>query len=1726
MKPYVPKVTLYPSLKTYVFLGNLDTKVIPRIISNNLSSEDEDALASLLGKKYKSTLRLGEPNTTYIKDTFQSDDTVYLVRKKICHFLNIDNENQTYMWYEKSIKNAPQHIYYFIQQCFRKKSVLPTDMFVKYVHNVFHHKVNVEMGTHISKQDALKYLLSQKLNKMHMPLGFKYTYDDFTEFIPTIPLGTTQHHDMTSGLSLSNNFTKILDSFNIHKDTICVITQADVDASLHEVYFPYSATKVTDDAAYIENVLKLENTIRTTKLKEDGEMATIINYVHIKGNESYINAKVNLEVLFNDFVTSEQIPFVKLKTPSNVFYKVHKMSLSTIPKDDLLKWTRIGKTKDDKTFIVFRIKVSPLVYASLSLYADLTYNLKVSSPLKEQHTDVTITRFLPEVNTLLQYACALYDGAFIPLIPKDVLYASQETNIVRVVQIIASSTLHLKTIKFKYENVMHVLKSVMGLYFTVLESKDTGVIHVQYKRTNNFTLNSNILQYIQSHIQLSREDLVKQLMHTFTLTQRDAEKEIESFTSEYDKENRYYAYVRYDSFVNVKIRQHGHVDIKYLTNGLPNTCILEKIHELLLKVFTLSANEKKAAKIPSSEVAIHMLEQQEVHHELHTSRESSPQAPSATKTNAIIDELEGDADGDMGEDDAEVLDEDLLALQEEFYAEAQELAQRPPSPPMQKKDKVQEPETSHAHATPPNTKNEKTTIKGYILNKLKAADPALFDYKSQHADKKRKDYASICGWVDRRQPVVINKQELDTISKEFPDALKGHVQTGSTEEMEENNYYVCPKIWCPKSRVALSYEDYEKYGKKCPYPEIEEEPILFASKGYFGEGENGLKKDRFPSFLDKYTHPDQFCLPCCFKVSAKEGNRNKQRQSLCVSKFKKESAQKRQDTNADASDNVSQKGKVDVTVGATDEDDLIGNEKYIKGEHYSPLENNRFGLLPLQLVEFLNQQGKQGSYQDGTRSMTANTDALLRKGILQSDESFLDACVHVLNNPSIKTTKDLLQVIRDNLDILTYLSLEGGRIMKMFIDTSKPIFHKDNFQAFYEWFKNQKKYIIHMHLDRILREIEAHDVISFDVDKLYHHQDILREYIIYSSYQNFLQYLQNPRIKKEHTILLDLISNKLQTTINIHKYNFMILDYDYDNDKIYINCNINREIEYDANYPFVILFKRNTYYEPIYHVTNKHNMLEQTHLLYMKSTTPEIKKMLSFFTKNCVKRNVSYIHEISQHLTNMGYAPKYYVIDYGYKTCGIIANKNVYIPLPVRFDMYYETNIKYVYISNVPDFKCFVPKETLFDVFSKLRKHTKNDFYKVHNAIFDKGKMIGILINNGDTFIPVNVSAEYQKLRMTFKNGLYILTNYEDADARVQRTQAFFKKSKALAKVVKAIKKRLEQNEDMQKEVAFVIDKKNPLPLIYKKQRLHEIVSKALKDDMDVNMDVNMYDIYNYLQGDTKYHLYTLRTKRFDHTENELVFNYSEIQSGKLESAIAFAENPYKALMHVIDSQESQYVFEEDSSDSFADIIHEDAVFVDVPVKWRKILVGFKTMNVKDSVYNNTYIYNVLQRISNETKGILKDDVYYSALRNHIVKDYEKGNLSELLDNPWLAAHFKKQAIIEPTLDEILETCDSAFYYPSTYDVKLMARLARINLVMIGRVTRKNPDGLEFIYNNSDYYVVLLYSYDRINVIDTFELFVNQAKTFIFRHQDLPMGFIDIINKKMKVYEVNVEDDE
>ena len=180
---------------------------------------------------------------------------------------------------------------------------------------------------------------------------------------------------------------------------------------------------------------------------------------------------------------------------------------------------------------------------------------------------------------------------------------------------------------------------------------------------------------------------------------------------------------------------------------------------------------------------------------------------------------------------------------------------------------------------------------------------------------------------------------------------------------------------------------------------------------------------------------------------------------------------------------------------------------------------------------------------------------------------------------------------------------------------------------------------------------------------------------------------------------------------------------------------------------------------------------------------------------------------------------------------------------------------------------------------------------------------------------------------------------------------------------------------------------------------------------------------------------------------------------------------------------------------------------------------GYKVVK-REEEYTQTWLLSFMKRVAKDIKHMsaLTDELFYTVRQNEVMKAYEDDNMEKITANPWLMLYMKKR-YMEGTFDDIMEAMRDVHYYPSVFDLNIMARLAHVNVVLIGRVTRQNPDGFEVLYHGSPYFVIMQFAYDRKYVIDRFHVIANiKEKRVLFRQEDTPIAFLEKISEKMVMH--------
>ena len=380
------------------------------------------------------------------------------------------------------------------------------------------------------------------------------------------------------------------------------------------------------------------------------------------------------------------------------------------------------------------------------------------------------------------------------------------------------------------------------------------------------------------------------------------------------------------------------------------------------------------------------------------------------------------------------------------------------------------------------------------------------------------------------QPIVLTKKELEKLRSDKMLHFDNILEYGSNKS--KLNYYVCPKLWCPISKIPL---DIKKDGEKCPIENEEPMELIWG-------------KDKNKPRYSKIIKPNEkgICAPCCGKKLQKKSELDK-----C----------KIYDDEI-MLDDITTKPETSKTKEATKEDtkeNVIDKTFYLMNQR-APIENGRYGSIPEILHNLLY---PSVSYDICSKHINKTQKCFIRKGIKHRNEvkndkyniktdSLMYSLAHQLN---FKSKNAFINDIENKLDIITYISLENGEICKAFMDM-REVIPEDN--------------------NKLIKKINK----KHDTSKLLDNNiNLSRLLNIYKSYYKFIDYLSSDDYPTEKLpyYLYSLISTL---------YNLLLVIWEHSENDINIICPYYTSyndlmLNLDINPDIIMLIKDNRYYEPI-----------------------------------------------------------------------------------------------------------------------------------------------------------------------------------------------------------------------------------------------------------------------------------------------------------------------------------------------------------------------------------------------------------------------------------------------------------------------------------------------------------------------------------------------------------------
>tara|TARA_B100000780_G_C21126983_1_gene457766 strand:+ start:10042 stop:15039 length:4998 start_codon:yes stop_codon:yes gene_type:complete len=293
----------------------------------------------------------------------------------------------------------------------------------------------------------------------------------------------------------------------------------------------------------------------------------------------------------------------------------------------------------------------------------------------------------------------------------------------------------------------------------------------------------------------------------------------------------------------------------------------------------------------------------------------------------------------------------------------------------------------------------------YFLRRLQQFDTKLFKFSSP--DKKMySKYSKSCQAPDYGQPVILQYDPKENTMVD-QSSYTYRFQYGSNEDHQY--WYICPRVWCPYDQIPINYNILTKFRKR----ETRKGKACIVAKCPFGDHDVIIRSNDYiyPGFITKKSHPDGYCLPCCFKKS-------QENPKYSAHKVFKRCLGLTNNSNADTTD-----------------------IEYILNKS-SIIDKNRFGLLNPSLGKLLKSRCESGYLKE-------NTSCYVRKGIVINDnQSFLECIADLVScdKSNIIDLKDLKIHLIESLTPILFKSLNKGLLELTFNVNDK--FPLDNFKDF------------------------------------------------------------------------------------------------------------------------------------------------------------------------------------------------------------------------------------------------------------------------------------------------------------------------------------------------------------------------------------------------------------------------------------------------------------------------------------------------------------------------------------------------------------------------------------------------------------------------------------------------------------------------------------------------------
>lgn len=1584
----------------------------------------------------------------FVDKAVYQDDTIHNLQVKISSAIG-ESVDSIYMFHEKKItkENRNYIINTFLRSAFRKKSFMTTSRFNRLLNMFFVEgvkSVSYRTDADIIRYDQAKELLTKKkskvlknVHKYYQPISFdlkdSHEIDVIFAFNPFLADQMDEDDYKTSINKQSDLNNMDIGSLN-KSNEIHIVCKKDYEQYVSEkigtskdkvidFYFHSNIdTKSTIDKyqKLLDKIDKIKYEVNTydyksivhnidCRLVESKLMAmsTPKQYVSTKNKANTETNSVNLKKIFHLLNSSSTLPFISYKGKNGeYYYRVLKYGLQDL----------VSKRKYDKWITQERKYVKDRNNDSITIKTITKDNIVSSVILKESGNYDIYSNFPAIKNIPLSYLKELIDTVNDKVINKIAEFTNTDEAGVNTFHFdVNGSLLEYKTVVVITTNERLATKNSIvkrlekNMFFSLLKEIDNNEMLLKYKRVSNYAEMDSITGFLNNHYNLPKDILIEKLMSEFNL-------DLDTATKEWDQ--------RKDDVHLQMVNNNGHITVKkkYTEGIIVRLKILNHnqfeiqiqnatradYHNNIIKSMVLTLLRDEKVNFNLDENSRKILEQITDNNIDGNNSGNNFTMALLHNLNKPLEDTNKDEDRDDNDDDddnssiisADSLDMSSISPINDFINDDnddevipnestinQPMSLTSSNSVLQQPTALNEDGDEEDDKTMNELKKEFTNVDmddkmmkryhtKFINDRLKNADSDLFV----------KGYSKHCGAVDKKQPVVLTKSEKARVDSHNRNAYTGYIKTGSTEELKKRNYYICPLIWCPISKIAMTPDELKKNGNLCPKPNEETPLILHNKKDTEKKALGDYKK--YPYLMKQNLHPSEKEMVCCG--------------------YKPNSNVKYDDTEDDDKKNNNNDKDDDVSDDNLDDD--LKNEnsnRYIRKMVGLPVETDRLASLPLSLNNVLN-PGKTIEMCSGLRNDSKN-DCFIRLGLgLNIKNRFLNALVKTLNNPKVKSVKELTELINDELSLHEYMMINNGNTMKTYV----PYSFDDNamYKKYRKYVKSAKGqiYIRSLNLYDIFEFVNENDTINVK-DEMY--KRIKRELTMFASLEKFKEYMLDESIEKDVDEMYGL--TKLHF-LNPNKLAYIILDTT-DEDDISILCQKYSLTDIDNSSKCVVLLKKSVYYELL--VRNRSCCTIDTLKEPLSVKEDGVRELLNLYRSNCnfvgskskLIANDVYIKLLELQRVDLFKCNEkintpgrdiIIVLNYNVRVIGfLIKTTGFYIPLENEeyitrflFDEICTTSNSAVYMD---DMSLLISEKVCKK--KKIYERTLSELKSV-DMFYDD-----LLKDDKKIDLHMNIVEEINE------EMLNLFIGYVTDDARIDFMNDYECMEQNKLDLTQKIIKKLDENIMIRKRIELIRHDLNPYPEEERLQQMKEIL-EYIVDIIDNKKDVNekLLNIITtefYNKGITVLEQMMYANPVID-MNTEILYTLRDLLSDTMYDHYLLSENPYKELKNSIEDMVIDYkVLNLRSDDILSD---EQFTFLKVtpddiynskklhPLMMATIL---NKSNAKDAFI--TVFEKINHEVYQNKKVALTEDY---VIKNHIdlVKKYYNTNENKKLIRYWM----------------------------------------------------------------------------------------------------------------------------